>query len=323
MAVSKALRDHKDIGEETKERVLRRAAELNYRLDWVARSLRAGQTFLVGLVVPDLMQSFFAEIATAVAATLAPAGYHVVISHTGENAAEEADNLELLSSRKVDGLIIASAQRDGRLLENVKTPYVLIDRTLAGLDANFVGTRNEEIGLIATEHLLQQGCRRIAHLRGPKLSTSSGRARGYCRALAKQGLKVRAGFIVEAGHDDQSGYAAMRQLLALKHPPDGVFCFNDPLAIGAMRAILEAGLSVPHDVALIGVANMHYSDMLSVPLSTVDQHTAQMGSRAAQRLLACMNAKERMPAEKILIAPQLIIRTSSQRGGREGAPRVD
>jgi len=284
MAVSKALRNHTDIGAETKERVLKRAAELNYRIDWVARSLVTGRTFLVGLVVPDLMQTFFAEIATAVAATLAPAGYHVVISHTGENAKEELTNIEILVSRKVDGLIIASAQRNGKSFEKLKVPYVLIDRTLPGLDANYVGTQNEEIGFLATDHLIQQGCRRIAHLRGPKLSTSAGRERGYSKALEKHDLKACKGFIVETGHDDVAGYTGMKQLLALDAPPDGVFCFNDPVAIGAMRAILEAGLSVPRDVALIGVANMHYSDFMAIPLSTVDQGTSLMGRQAAQRL---------------------------------------
>jgi LacI family transcriptional regulator len=313
MAVSKALRDHKDIGEDTKERVLRRAAELNYRVDWVARSLVTGRTFLVGLVVPDLMQSFFAEIATAVAAALAPAGYHVVISYTGESAKEEAANIELLVSRKVDGLIIASAQRNGHALQKLKTPFVLIDRMLAGLDANFVGTHNERVGQLATKHLIEQGCRRIAHLRGPALSTSSGRWRGYRQALQKHGLKLREDLIIDAGHDDASGYAAMRQLLALKPRPDGVFCFNDPVAIGALRAIAQQGLSVPDDVAVIGVANMHYSDMLIVPLSTIDQGTAEMGRQAAERLLACMAAKKRPASQEFLTTPQLVVRASSQR----------
>src|SRR6266404_3048101 len=110
MAVSKALRGHKDISEGTKARVLARAKELNYRLNWVARSMVTGRTYLVGLVIPDLKQSFFAEIATAVEATLAPAGYHVLISHTDENAEEEVTNVDLMVSRKVDGLLIASAQ---------------------------------------------------------------------------------------------------------------------------------------------------------------------------------------------------------------------
>ena len=318
MAVSKALRDHKDIGEDTKKRVLRRAAELNYRVDPVARSLVTGQTFLVGLVVPDLMQSFFAEIATAVAATLVPAGYHVVISHTGEDAKEEVTNIELLVSRKVDGLIIASAQQNGRSLQKLKTPFVLIDRMLPGLEANFVGAQNEEIGFLATEHLIQQGCRRIAHLSGPKLSTSAGRARGYRRALKQHRLKIREDLIIEAGHDDVAGFAAMQRLLALKPPPDGVFCFNDPVAIGAMRAILQEKLSVPRDVALIGVANMHHSDILTVPLSTVDQGTAAMGQQAAQRLLTCMTAKKALRAEKVLIPPGLIVRASSRHCRADG-----
>jgi LacI family transcriptional regulator len=313
MAVSKALRNHGDIGEETKERVLRRAAELNYRVDWVARSLRAGKSYLVGLVVPDLMQSFFAEIATAVAETLGPAGYHLVILHTRENAEEEITNLELLIARKVDGLIIASAQHSGRVFKKLTAPYVLIDRKLSGLSANFVGSHNEEVGRIATEHLIEQGCRRIAHLTGPKVSSAAGRLVGYRRALKKHGLPLREDWTVPAGHDDQAGYAAMRGLLARKLRPDGVFCFNDPVAVGAMRATLEAGLAIPGEIALIGAANMHYSDLLVIPLSTVDQGTARIGALAAQRLLVCMNASRRLAPETVLVPPRLIVRAASRR----------
>ena len=313
MAVSKALRNHKDIGEETKARVRKRAAELNYKMDWVARSMVTGRTYLVGLVVPDLMQSFFAEIATALTATLSPAGYHLLISHSSENAAEEAANIDLLVARKVDGLIIASAQRSAKALQGLKTPYALIDRQVPGLDANYVGTRNEDIGFLATVHLAEQGCRRIAHLSGPTLSTAQGRLRGYRRALDKQGLPARAELVQEAGHDDASGYQAMKRLLSMGRPPDGVFCFNDPVAIGAMRAILEAGLSIPHDIAIVGTANMHSSDMFRVPLSTVDQGTATMGEEAARLLLASMAAKKPLAPRKVIVPPRLIVRASSLR----------
>jgi LacI family transcriptional regulator len=312
MAVSKALRNHADIGQETKERVLRRAAELNYEVDWVARSLKAGQTYLVGLVIPDLMQSFFSEIATAVAARLAPAGYHLVISHTKEDAKEEAANIRLLSSRKVDGLIIASAQRDGRGLEKLDVPYVLIDRALNGARASFVGNRNEDIGFLATAHLAEQGCRRIAHLKGPPLSSSEGRLRGYEKALRQGGLALSKSLILSGGHDDRWGYEGMQQLLKLRNRPDGVFCFNDPVAVGAMRAILEAGCSVPGEIALIGVANMHYADLLTVPLSTIDQGTAEIGTCAAEQLLSCLASKRRTVRE-YLITPRLIVRSSSRR----------
>jgi LacI family transcriptional regulator len=119
--------------------------------------------------------------------------------------------------------------------------------------------------------------------------------------------------IATGGHDDAMGYQGMQHLLALNPRPDGVFCFNDPVAIGAMRAIFQAGLSVPQDVALIGVANMHYSDVLTVPLSTVDQNTSAIGQQAAKKLLACMAANKPLAAERILLAPRLIVRASSQR----------
>jgi LacI family transcriptional regulator len=312
MAVSKALRDHKDIGEETKQRVRKRAAELNYRMDWVARSMVTGRTYLVGLVAPDLMQSFFAEIATALTGALAPAGYHLLISNSSESAADEVANIDLLVSRKVDGLIIASAQRSAKTFKALKTPYVLVDRQVPGLESNYVGNKNEDIGLLATRHLVEQGCRRIAHLKGPVLSSAAGRLRGYRRALEQHGLKVRDGLILEAGHEDSSGYLAMRQLLSSTPRPDGVFCFNDPVAIGAMRAILEAGLSIPKDIAVIGVANMRYSDMLRIPLSTVDQGTAEIGKQAADLLLASMAAKRPLPPRQLIVPPQLIVRASSQ-----------
>ena len=313
MAVSKALRGHKDIGQETREKVLRRAKELNYRTNLIARSLVTGQSFLVGLVVPDLMQTFFAEIATAIARTLGPEGYHVVISHSGENPQTEIADIELLVSRNVDGLIIASAQDNSRFLRKLKTPYVLIDRTISELGANYVGTQNDETGFVATQHLIEQGCVRIAHLRGPHLSTGEERMDGYCRALKARGYSVRRELIVETGHDDTAGFAAMQQLLKLKSRPDGVFCYNDPVAIGAMRAILKAGLNVPRDIALVGVANMRFSDALTVPLSTVDQCTEAVGVRAAQRLLRCMNGNKDAPPQVVLIPPKLIIRTSSRR----------
>jgi LacI family transcriptional regulator len=127
---------------------------------------------------------------------------------------------------------------------------------------------------MATEHLIEQGCRRIAHIRGPLIPTGTGRLRGYGRALAKHGLKARAEYVVSGQHSDGSGYDAMRQLLRLNPPPDGVFCYNDPVAAGAIKAVLEAGLKVPDDIAIIGAGNVHYSDYCGSPSSTIDQSSS-------------------------------------------------
>lgn len=311
MAVSKALRGHTDIGEDTRKRVTERAAELGYRVDQVARSMVTGRTFLVGLIVPDLMQSFFAEIAHALAAGLAPAGYHIVIANSEERAEEEVQEIDLLVSRKVDGLVIASAQHDAARLAGLRLPYVLIDRRVSGVDAHFVGSSDEALGAMATEHLIAQGCRRVAHLAGPDSSAARGRRAGFAGALARHGLEPAA--TVEAGHDDRGGERAMHALLARGERPDGVFAFNDPVAAGAMRAILQAGLELPRDIALIGAANMHHGDMLRVPLSTVDQDTGAIGAEAARLLLEAMTSRPAPPPRDVSLPLTLLARKSSLR----------
>ena len=131
-------------------------------------------------------------------------------------------------------------------------PYVLIDRPIGGVQASFVGVDNHAIGRLATDHLIARGCCRIAHLRGPEIGISVERLQGYRRALAKRGLRTPAGYVVSGGRGNESGHEGMRRLLRLRPIPDGVFCYNDPVAVGAMKAILEAGLKVPEDISVVG-----------------------------------------------------------------------
>ena len=166
---------------------------------------------------------------------------------------------------------------------------------------------------MATEHLIEQGCRRIAHLRGPANSAGIGRLRGYRRALAKHQLGATADYLVSGQHEDSTGYEGMRKLLRVSPPPDGVFCYNDPVAAGAIKTILEARLNVPDDIAVIGAGNVHYSDLLRVPLSTIDQSSSLIGETAADLLVECIEAKKSVPARRVLIPPRLIARESSKR----------
>jgi LacI family transcriptional regulator len=318
MTVSKAIRNHSDISQQTRDRVLKRMRELNYQPDWIARSMVTGRTYLVGLVLPDLMHSFFAEVAKGVARRLSPLGYHAVILNTEEDGEMERRHVEILLTRKVDGLIIASAQHRGQIelfetLRRREVPYVLIDRVIDGVEANFVGTKDEDLGAMATTHLIEQGCQKIAHIRGPQTGTGTGRLRGYRKALTKAGMKIRANHIVSGQYGDNTGYEAMRELLKTTPRPDGVFCYNDPVAAGAVKAVLEAGLRVPEDVAIIGAGNVHYSDLLRVPLSTIDQGSATIGETAAELLCACMEAKIPAERKRIFVPSRLVVRDSSRR----------
>ncbi|HEX2712357.1 MAG TPA: LacI family DNA-binding transcriptional regulator [Candidatus Acidoferrales bacterium] len=319
VTVSKVLGNKGKISAATRKRVLRRAKELNYQTNWIARSLVTRRTYVIGLLLPDSTHPFFAEIAKTVAKAIRPHGYHVMISYSEEDPRLEMSEAESLLARQVDGLIIASAQAPDRAdwferIRERKVPFVLIDRPIPGAQASFVGVDNETIGKLATTHLIAQGCRRIAHLRGPgRTGIAAGRVEGYRRALEKSGLSPSPHYIVEAGYEDDTGYEAMRKLLRARPIPDGVFCYNDPVAIGAMKAIYEAGLNVPRDIAVMGAGNVHYSDVLAVPLTTVDQGTSTTGRRAVELLVEQMGAKRVLRPKRVLIAPKLVVRESTLR----------
>jgi LacI family transcriptional regulator len=316
MTVSKVVRGCADVGAVTRGKVLARIKELNYQPNWVARSLAARRTFIIGLIVPDLMHSFFAEIAKGVAATIRPLGYDVVICNSEEDSAVEASEVERLLGRQVDGLLLASAQPPSSLalferIEARGIPYVLIDRRFTGAHASYVGADDEAIGRLATNHLIERGCRHIAHIAGPPLTPGAGRHRGYREALAAAHLAVPDSYVVHAT-DDASGYHAAHTLLALDPRPDGIFGYNDPTAAGALKAILEAGLDVPRDIKVIGAGNVHYSDLLRVPLSTIDQSSTAIGEQAADLLIKAIGTKRKRPAKTVLIDPILVPRESTR-----------
>ena len=315
MTVSKVVRGCADVGPETRKRVLARIKELNYQPNWVARSLAARRTFIVGLVVPDLMHSFFAEIAKGISNALRPLGYDVVICNSEEDAAVEASEIDRLLARQVDGLILASAQPPSAAdpfarIEARGVPFVLIDRRFASVNASFVGADDEEIGRLATRHLIERGCRRIAHIAGPQTTPGVGRLQGYRAALTAAGISVPNSYVMHAT-DDESGYEAARKLLALRPLPDGIFGYNDPVAAGAIKAVLEAGLPIPAQMKVIGAGNVHYSDLLRVPLSTVDQRSTDIGAQAAEILAKALSSKRKRPPASVMIEPRLIAREST------------
>src|ERR1700730_3316867 len=264
ITISKVLRNHPDVGDETRERVLARVKELDYRPNLAARSLVTGRTYLVGLVVPDLLHPFFAEIAKSLSDVLRESGYYLIISSSEEDPNLEEQEINHLLARRLDTLIIASCRSTVDLffrIEKQQTPYVLIDRSLPGLSANFVGVDDEAVGMLATRHLIDAGCKNIAHIRATHTNARIRRVDGYRRAMVRAGLKVTDNYIIAEMKGDVGtklrGAEAMGQLLSLKQRPDGVFCFNDPLAMGAMNYALDHGIRIPEDIAVIGCGNLH------------------------------------------------------------------
>lgn len=323
VTVSKVLRNHPDIAEQTKKRILKRMKELNYHPNFAARSLITGRTCTIGLVVPDLLHPFFAQIANAISDELRKHGYSLIISSSAEDPELEMQELDRLLTGRVDAILVASSQQTSAPLKEIERqgiPYILLDRHFPHSETNFVGVDDEAVGELATTHLIEQGCRRVAHIRGPEVSTAIGRLNGYKQAHALCHMSPLSEHVVSIGNSgdyrgEEGGYMAAKTLLAGKVCPDGIFCFNDPVALGAMRAILEAGLRIPEDVSIVGCGNLSYSDFLRVPLTSVDQDTNAIGAQAASLALKLANNKVTTGPSIELIQPHLVVRASSLRLG--------
>ncbi len=320
VTISKVLRNHPDISPETRARVMKKVAARDYQPNILARSLVTGRSFLIGLVVPDLLHPFFAEIAKALSSAVRSEGYSLLISSSEEDPEMEAMEIRQLLARKIDAIIVASSTTSGERFKHLrenKQPVLLVDRNFGNRADTFVGIDDREVGRLATEHLIEMGCRRLAHIAGRDNSTGLQRLEGFRQALAAHGMRYDSKAVIRGAsvdtHSTEQGAEAARRLLKSKHRPDGIFCYNDPLAIGAMRTILGAGLRIPEDIALIGCGNLHYDDSLSVPLSSIDQQTRAMGANAGRIVLEMISKKGARPPESVILRPSLVVRASSQR----------
>ena len=319
VTVSRALRDRPDIAKETKARILERVKRLNYRPNLTARSLVTGRSSLIGLVVPDLIHPFFAEIAKGLSATLREKNYFVLVSSTESDAQLEQDEIEHMLSHHPDCFVVASCQKDIASLKKIGeagVPLVLVDRSFPGFACNFIGVDDYKVGELAVDHLIAQGCKRIAHIRGPATNVGNERAAGYWETLAKHGFEAREDYVVACGEASDSdgetrGRRAMEEVLNLHPRPDALFCFNDTVAVGAMVRALETGLCIPGDMAFVGCGNFHYSSKLQVPLSSVDQRSREIGERAARMIVRLLEKPSVRPRTAIL-EPELIVRASSK-----------
>jgi LacI family transcriptional regulator len=317
VTVSKVLRGNADIGEETRRRVLKRMKELNYQPNMMARGLATGQTYTVGLVVPDLVHPFFAEFAKSLGGILRTSNRALILASSEEDPEVERQEIRTLLNRGVDVLLIASCQTNLRNfyeLGDNRTPYLLFDRNFPHLAAHFIGSDDVKVGEMATRHLIEIGRKRIAHIGGKNTSPSFDRLRGYRNVFAELGLSSPENYVIarerveEAG--DSVGFQAMQELLKLKPRPDAVFCYNDLTAIGAIEATFQDGLRVPEDIAFIGCGNLRYANYLRVPLSSIDHGTAELGRIAGEFALE-LSAKPEQPPKTILLTSTLVPREST------------
>lgn len=314
--VSAVVNNKPDITAETRARVLAAVKQLNYQPDLLARSLRTRQTHTIALVVSNIASIAIASMATAAEAHAHTFGYRMILYNTHNDVERETNYFKAAVQQRVDGVVfIAAMGRLGRLdiLQAAGIPAVAIDRVPDNYSGPAVMLDNVKAGRLAGDHLLDLGHRHLAHIGGPmEIRLARERLAGFQQALAAQGLDPTSCAVEEGIFNCQHGYLAMQRLLASQPRPTAVFAANDLMAIGAMRAVDEAGLRVPHDISIVGLDDIEVAAYQVPPLTTVRQPCAELATVGVQLLLDILAGK-RSAQTQIVVEPTLIVRQSTTR----------
>ena len=316
--VSRALNDHPRISGKTKERVLEAAQKFKYDYNHIAAALRKGKSNILGIIVPKLDRSFFARVVRGIEEVVNEAGYNVMICQSSDSFESEVANVEALLRTRVDGIIASIALETKRFdhFEKIKEkgiPLILFDRVREHLQVSTVEIDDFQGGYLATQHLVDQGCKRIAHLAGAQnLNIYRNRFNGYRQALIDNGLSLEPELVVESNLNLEAGRKSTSKLLNLQMPPDGIFSASDFAAIGAIQVLKEQGLEIPKEVAIVGFSNEPFTDFVTPSLTSVEQFSKDIGRTSAQLFLEKMTAAaENRVVRRTKLQPKLIIRESS------------
>ncbi len=315
MTISRALNERAGVGKELRTKVLKAIQEYDYVHDHIAAALRNSAAKVIGLVIPDVSNSFFPEITRSIEETTGQEGYSVLLSHTNESYLRECKEINVLRGFRVEGFIIAPAggQDDIEIyqrLQQQKIPFVFIDRYKKEIDCSYVVTDVKKGTLLIGRYLLNKGYKKWGYLRGPVgISTCDDHYQGLRQSLNEAGQSPEKIVSVESGFYEEDGYAAVKKLLE-KDKPDVVIAMTDVMAIGAYRFLKDRRIKVPDDVGLVGFSDLKGTDLLEVPLTTVREPTDQIGKRAIEILLEesadpdCQIRRERLK-------PELVVRQSA------------
>jgi LacI family transcriptional regulator len=321
--ISRALNNAFDVSDATKAQVWALAEKLNYQPNSMAASLRSGRSNVLGVIVPHINGAFFPAVVHGIENLASQAGFNVMICQSSEEMDREKKHINALLKAQVDGVLVSMSDttRDFEHFEQVRRkgiPLVFFDR-MPEID-NVCGVVADDYqgAYQLTEHLIAQGCRRIAHLAGPQhLNITFNRHQGYYDALLAHGLPYEPELVIPLTNSREKGGAlAMQQLLAGPVRPDGIFSAYDFAAAGALRVLEENGIRVPEDIALAGFSNEPFTTMVKPQLTSVDQHGEQMGEAAVQLFLQLQKHPDTFTGQRIVLTPNLMVRASSLHGAQ-------
>ncbi len=315
--VSRALKDHPDISEETKEKIKKLAKKLNYKPNAIALSLQSSKSHIIGIIVPQIVHHFFSTVISGIEEYAGEKGYNIIITQSNESPEKEIANCRTLLSGRVDGMIVSRTKNTENFdhfknILNTGTPIVFFDRTCHGIKTDKVIIDDYKAAYDATEYLIKTGCKNLLHFAGPEnLKISSKRMWGFADALKRNDMTFNEDIVYNADTFEK-GYDLIFDLYKKNKLPDGIFTVNDMTAAGILKALNELKIKVPDEISIFGFTNGIVSSITSPSLSTVEQNGYLMGWSAAEILI---NKIENETTEIIskVIPTKLVLRNSTKK----------
>ncbi len=312
--VSRALNNKPDISEETKRRILEIARELGYVKDFTASSLRSRETRIVGVILADSANPFYSEVLKGIEAASRKYGYQIILMNTERIYENEVKAIETLLQRRVDGLLIAPVQEkddDIRALVDRKIPVVIVGRHFEGVDVDEIHSDEVKGGYLATKHLIEKGRRNVLMINGYLFKSAAYmRLEGYKKALREYGIPLRDDYVIITDIDIEDGYEAVYNAHKRGLKFDGIFCYNDLMAFGAMKALRDLGYRIPDDVAVVGYDDIVYASYVCPTLTTVRIKKYEMGYEAFRMLLQRIKGL-RKKTKRVILDVELVVRESA------------
>ena len=319
--VSRALNNNPKIKKSTRELVLETADLMNYKQNKLALALKSGKSNNIGIVVPRVDNNFFGSVIRGIEEELYPHGYHVIISQTHDDPKRENENLYALIDAQVDGILMSVtdvSDENNEAFQNVlqkNVPLIFFDRSRHIEGVSSVTIDDFKGGYLTTKHLINEGCRHIAHLsRDQSLDIFKNRFLGYKQALLDSGMEFKEEYVIPVKSSLESGKEAVDVLLQLETPPDAIFSASDFAALGAIQELKERNISIPNDFCVAGFSNEPFTKFMELSITSVDQSPLEMGRMAARVFLEQIDKTDTIKIEKkVVLAPELHIRKSSTR----------
>jgi len=314
--VSRVLNHPESVSPATMELVLATMEKMQYTPNGFARSLALNRSSTIALLIPNILNPLYPQIAKGVEDVAHRKGYNILLCNTEENEEKERDYLDMLIEKRVGGFILAGSQLKNKDLQKIKNqniPFVMVGRNREDIDANMVFTDYYMGAYQVTQHLIDVGYSKIAHITGSLNQVENlEKRRGYEKALQEAGISLQSEYVVEGNNEIESGYLGAKKLLKSREVPQAIFAANDLMAIGAIDAIKSSGLNVPKDVAIVGFDDITMAALIEPKLTTISQPVYKMGLIAARLLFESIENEKQEDGfqQKIFLQPKLMVRKS-------------